>query len=246
MTNAHATAIIKQNTASYNAIAESFSMSRNRVWSDLSSFTREMAIRAGVKVLDAGCGNGRLVDLFEGMDVSYCGIDTSEKLLAYARERAKKRGVNAEFLKADVRELPYADNYFEYVFCIAVLHHLPSPAVRLKAMKEIARVLAPSGKLFMMNWNLWRLTIQGKSVWKYLFSKKCHGALKGRGLQDVMTLFGDENTPLYYYAFRLGDLLHLAKQAGLVVEQSFYIKQGKQAHWWSARNSMLMAKKRSC
>ncbi len=246
MTHAHATAITKQNTASYNAIAQSFDVSRNRIWNELVSFKGEMNIRAGVKVLDAGCGNGRLVDLFEADEVCYHGVDTSEKLLACARERAKKRGVSAKFQEADVCELPYTDNYFEYVFCVAVLHHLQSPALRLKAMREFARVLAPSGKLFMTNWNLWRLTVQGKSVWKYMFSKKRYGAFKRRGLQDVMTEFGDKNTPLYYYAFRLGDLRRLAKQAGFSLEKDMYVKQGSRAHWWNARNSMLTAKKRSC
>jgi SAM-dependent methyltransferase len=154
--------------------------------------------------------------------------------------------VSAEFQDADLCALPYPDDYFEYVFCVAVLHHLPTPALRLKAMQELARVLAPSGKLFMTNWNLWRLTMQGKSVWNYMFSQKRQGMLKGRGFQDVITFFGDENTPLYYHAFRVGDLRGLAKQAGLSVEKALYVKQGVPAHWWSAPNSMLTAKKRSC
>jgi SAM-dependent methyltransferase len=100
------------------------------------------------RILDAGCGNGRYLKAmrkFAGPDAEFCGCDLSEKMLERAARRFKDRA--PALLAADVTRLPYADNSFDAVVCGWVLEHLPDPAL---GVKELARVLRPSGKMLLM------------------------------------------------------------------------------------------------
>ena len=47
---------------------------------------------------------------------------------------------------ADCTNLPFNDNSFEYIICIAVIHHLSTYKRKLKALKEIQRLLKSDGK----------------------------------------------------------------------------------------------------
>lgn len=90
-------------------------------------------------VLDVGCNDGAMMTLLKNAkrcDVT--GVDISETALA----EAKKQGLNAIF--ADAEELPFPDKSFDVAILREVLVHIHEP---LKALKEIRRVLKPSGFL---------------------------------------------------------------------------------------------------
>jgi ubiquinone/menaquinone biosynthesis C-methylase UbiE len=142
--------LIEKTLSDYNSIAERFSNTRSFVWKDLE-FVRQLCSPQD-KILDLGCGNGRLLELFKGLDIDYVGVDGSEKLI----EIAKKKYLQAKFQKANVLNLPFKDNYFDKVFCIAVFHHIPSQELRIRFLKEIKRVLKPNGVLVLSVWSLWQ------------------------------------------------------------------------------------------
>lgn len=54
---------------------------------------------------------------------------------------------NVQWVKGDVRELPYPDGWFDRVFCVSVLEHIESD--RVGAVREMARVLRPGGVLLL-------------------------------------------------------------------------------------------------
>jgi SAM-dependent methyltransferase len=72
------------------------------------------------------------------------GIDPSLGAVRAARRVARQLGVEAEYLVADARYLPFADASFDAVFSYSVLQHLPREDVRAVAA-EVARVLRPGG-----------------------------------------------------------------------------------------------------
>jgi 2-polyprenyl-3-methyl-5-hydroxy-6-metoxy-1,4-benzoquinol methylase len=97
----------------------------------------QMIVRTGVeKVLDAGCGEGFLLDHLrqQGLDLDYTGSDLSSEAISWSRQN-----LIADFQAnvADVHRLPYADNSFPLVICLEVLEHLPDSSVGLR---ELARV----------------------------------------------------------------------------------------------------------
>ena len=230
MNQTQALKIIEQNKDSYNQIAQEFSQSRTRLWPEIYDFKKQMQIHGSPRVLDLGCGNGRLLELFKGTGIEYHGLDISRKLLGIAFGKAQELKIKAEFKTGDVLDLPYAENQFDYIFCLAVLNHIPSKELQIKALKEMRRVLLPAGALFMTNWNLWRLSINSKkNAWR-------HGLKK-----DIIPAFGKSKAPLYYRAFTIKELNNLCKQAGFTVKESYYVKDGKRARWYSANNIVTIA-----
>ncbi len=101
----------------------------------------------GQKVLEVGCGiavDGRYLSE-NGID--YQAVDLSIESLALAKEHFRQHELPRRFTNADATRLPFADNSFDLVFSIGVLHHVPDTKA---ACREVARVLKPAGNLRVM------------------------------------------------------------------------------------------------
>ena len=94
--------------------------------------------RKTIKILDLGCGNGRLFSMLKDKNVKYVGIDSSDELIKIAKDRYQ--GENLKFLVVEALMLPFPDNSFNKIFSVAVLHHLPSDDIRLESLKQQQRV----------------------------------------------------------------------------------------------------------
>jgi SAM-dependent methyltransferase len=93
-------------------------------------------LKPGDKILDIGCGKGyqlyELTQLMPGIEVY--GIDISEYAIQNGKEEIKHR------LKVcSATNLPFPDNYFDFVFSLNVLHNLPNYDL-VKALQEMERV----------------------------------------------------------------------------------------------------------
>jgi ubiquinone/menaquinone biosynthesis C-methylase UbiE len=105
----------------------------------------------GDRVLDVGTGPGYLALAASRLTESHgaaVGIDASAEMIARARERAAREGSSAEFRVASAEALPFEDGSFDVAVSRLVLHHLPTD-VRRSALTEIARVLAPGGRVLV-------------------------------------------------------------------------------------------------
>jgi len=92
-------------------------------------------------ILDVGCGDGLFGRVFFPEPVEV-GFDRSEKELA----TAARHGAYRELVQGDVAELPFADASFATVFSNGVLEHVDQLDA---ALRQIARVLRPGGRLIM-------------------------------------------------------------------------------------------------
>lgn len=97
----------------------------------------------GDRLLDVGCGTGAAVRAAAEVVERAVGVDLSPKMLAEARERASGLS-GVEFVEGDSENLPFGDGEFTAVLCTTSLHHYPRPE---KAAREMARVLAPGGRV---------------------------------------------------------------------------------------------------
>ena len=202
---------ISQNKKAYNAIAGKFSDTREFLWDDLKGLERYA--KDGDTVLDIGCGNGRLYQLFQDMQVHYTGIDQSSELIAIA----KKRFPDLRFIVSEMTDMAIQSNSADIIYAIASFHHLPTIELRVKALEEMKRLLKPQGKIVMLNWNL-------MSNW----ARKKYTSTNGN---DFFIPWKDGKGNIletrYYHSFLLEDLHDLAEAAGLEIIEQHYIKKGK-------------------
>jgi len=97
------------------------------------------------KVLEIGVGTGRNLKYYPA-GCSVTGIDNSKGMLEKAREKATNMK-NVTLLLMDAEHLEFPDNSFDYVVTTFVLCTIPDS---VKALKEMRRVLKPSGELIAL------------------------------------------------------------------------------------------------
>lgn len=107
-------------------------------------------VHPGEQVLDVGTGTGQLARALGarlGGSGKVLGVDLSEGMLAYGRERGRKLGLTphiVKFARGDAEQLEVADSSVDVCTSLFLLRHLPRPD---RAVAEMARVVRPGGRL---------------------------------------------------------------------------------------------------
>jgi tRNA (uracil-5-)-methyltransferase TRM9 len=194
-----------------------------------SIFTHELEELAGRwrggKLLNAGCGHGPDFVPFKERFELY-GIDISAKMLELAGKYAEKYQFHVNLAQADAREMPYEDGYFDYAIAVATFHHIEGGEKRLKALRELKRVLKPGGEAFITVWNRWQP--------RFWLRKK-----------DILVPWKIKEKMLYryYHLFSYGELETLIKKAGYQVVKSYAESRYKFPIKTFSRNVCVLAKK---
>ena len=106
------------------------------------------------RVLDIGTGTGRMIELFASPARRFVALDNSVEMLRLARAKlaglpdAASVQAHTEIVLGDFNLLPFEDASFDTVLFHQVLHYAPTPA---RAIAEAARVLAPDGRLLVVD-----------------------------------------------------------------------------------------------
>ena len=124
-------------------------------------------------------------------------------MLKFARKYSQKFNLTVDLSLADVSQLPYSDETFDWVISVATYHHVKGKEERQAALNELRRVVRPGGEAFITVWNHWqpRFWFKPQQVtvpWRQ----------RGKTLQR------------YYYLFSYSELEKLVKQAGFEVLKS--------------------------
>lgn len=229
MNKDEANQIIAYQREVYNTIASHFSNTRKFLWKDLQSFSS--FVEEGGTVVDLGCGNGRLYQVFDKKQVNYIGVDQSDNLIALA----KKRFPEARFLVKDMTATLLQEATADAVFSIAAFQHLPTKEIRLAGLKEMKRIAKPGSYIVMTNWNL-----------HSTFAKKKYASQGPDEHNDFYipwkNSFGKTLGVRYYHGFTMEELDELAKEAGLTMIEQRYIHKGEKSTREEGQNILTIMK----
>jgi ubiquinone/menaquinone biosynthesis C-methylase UbiE/DNA-binding transcriptional ArsR family regulator len=100
-------------------------------------------------LVDLGTGTGRILELFAPRADRALGFDLNTAMLNYARMKLERAGLShAQVRHGDLHDVPLSDGAADAVVLHQVLHFLDDPAA---AITEAARLLAPGGKLLVVD-----------------------------------------------------------------------------------------------
>ena len=220
MNSATAQRLLETNREFYNRFGDSFSATRQRLQPGVRTILD--SIQADDSVLDLGCGNGHFLHEISrrGHHAPLLGVDFSLPLLQNAESAP-----GVEFREADLTKLSIIGEQlsihglWSIVSMFATLHHIPSNEIRLEILQTVKKLLKPTGKFILSNW-------------QFLNSEKLTARIQPWnrvGLSDEDVDAGDYLLDWrsggeglrYAHHFSGTELFGLADQAGFKVEAEF-------------------------
>lgn len=125
----------------YDVLNRLFSFRLDQRWRKAT--IQALSLTSGDILLDLACGTGDLSELAARVAVQVIGVDFAGNMLA----GATRRGIQAKFVQADAARLPFPDGWASAVVSGFALRNFVSiPNV----LSEVARVLAPGGRLALL------------------------------------------------------------------------------------------------
>jgi SAM-dependent methyltransferase len=98
-------------------------------------------------ILDVGCGASARTSFFTRR---YWNRETIALDLSWRTLQRAQRRVDVPFVNANVLDLPFGDDSFDFVVCAGVIHHTPAPR---RALRDLKRVVRPDGGIFLSVYN---------------------------------------------------------------------------------------------
>lgn len=169
-----------------------------------------MEFKENEKILDAGCGDGAVIKLIldkilnkETKDLQIVAIDNSEEMMNEMKKNFSNYNNIIKILKADIRVLPFPNNFFDKTICFHVIEHF-SPNELIRILKELARVTRK--ELFLGFPNKYSLL----RMWE-IFSQQ-----KIKGIIDKISSFIRINQPLIIESPKYSYGLHVFYSTGYI------------------------------
>lgn len=120
---------------------------------EMKSYAREAAkyIHGGCSVLEIAPGPGYLaIELAKLGNYKIVGLDISRDFVQIASRNAKEANVEVEFRQGSAADIPFANDSFDFIICIAAFKNFKEP---LAALNEIHRVLKPRSTALIVDMN---------------------------------------------------------------------------------------------
>ncbi|HUP70235.1 MAG TPA: methyltransferase domain-containing protein [Acidimicrobiales bacterium] len=147
-----------------------------------------LALRPTHRVLELGCGTGRITRAMAGRCAELVAVDFSMQALRQLHHHLGDRQ-EVHLVRADVNKLPFGcERPFDRIVSSQVLEHLPSPALRHAVFASCRRLLAPEGRLVLTTYNHSR-------------QKRSSGVAKE----------GRHESGVYYFCYGAGELANVLR-----------------------------------
>jgi SAM-dependent methyltransferase len=108
-----------------------------------------LAPEEGDRLLDLATGTGAIAERAAAAGATVTGLDLAPDLIATAKERAKERGLEIDYVVGDAERMEFADASFDKVSSTCGIMFTPDHEA---SAHELARVTAPAGRIALANW----------------------------------------------------------------------------------------------
>ncbi len=169
----------------------------------LHQWVDEYSLPVNSRVLEAGCATGALCAYLAYKGLTPTGVDFSQAMVS----RAQKKYKNIAFFKADVLDMPFADNMFDAVLATSLVNIVDDKG---KAIRELTRVCQHAGRISILVPNsqfgceqfdvLWNQV--GDAGFSSAVLKVWHKRAPKMSKQELIVLFSDaglEHIRVQYY-----------------------------------------------
>jgi SAM-dependent methyltransferase len=190
----------------YEKIAKRFSETRSGYyWNEITDYIKSLPAHS--LIADAGCGNGRYMNLNSkfGLHHQFIGFDFCDE----STKICNKRGF--DICVGDTRTIPYRSNVFDSTISIAVIHHLDSDIKRINACKEISRITKKGGTVFIQVW--------ASDVKK---TKKFIPINDNNDYYVTWYIDKDTRVKRYYHLFERDEFVNIVTQSGITILKCIY------------------------
>lgn len=183
------------------------------------------------RLIDLGCGTGRLLVPFAQRGFAVTGVDLADEMLRVAGERAAAAGVSVELRKANLVELDdFPEASFDWVACLfSTLGMVSGAAQRRRVLENVYRLLRPGGRFVLHVHNRW-FNFWDPQGRKWL-------------LRDLLGGSGDVRMPahqgvagLTLHVFTRGETVRLLRECGFAVREVLPLGLGPGCRlplpWW--------------
>ncbi len=185
----------------FDAIDERFVYGSRLFATETEPFDKMIPFAAltGARVLEIGCGMGLHTELMARSGAKVTALDLSDTSVQATSRRLELKGLSADVMQGDAENLPFGAGDFDFVWSWGVIHHSSRTA---KIVREIARVLTPTGECRVMVYN--RLGAAAKIAFfrDYLFK----GGFLHRSFEETLYRSTDGFSARFYIPEHFEDL----------------------------------------
>lgn len=205
----------------YQQFANSFVKSRTASEPGLERIIS--SITKGNRVLDLGCGHGRIAALIPEETI-YTGMDFSFEMLSEAKRTIHPSNITSTFVLGNLTDTRWPTSVthtrYDWIFLRAVLQHIPSYLLRSQIVKQAAALLSVNGILIMANWQFLRVKRLQKRILPW---HKVGIDIKDVEPGDYLLDWQREGYGIrYVHLVDEEETKLLAQDAGLVLNSGFY------------------------
>lgn len=116
-----------------------------QIWLDI--LKRNVPCHRQLKILDVGCGTGFLSLLLSELGHTVYGLDFSPRMIAVARDKARRNNLPITFSQGDAEVPPFPAGRFDFIICRHLIWTLPHPD---QALKNWQKLLSPGGGVILI------------------------------------------------------------------------------------------------
>jgi ubiquinone/menaquinone biosynthesis C-methylase UbiE len=185
---------------------------------------KELKLRKGAKIFDLACGHGRHTIELAKRGYLMTGQDINASFLKHAKQSAKKAGVEVNWIKSDVRQIPFENEFDIVLNLFTSFGYLESDEEDQKVLYQVAKVLHSNGSFVLDVVNRERIVrIYSRKDWldsadgTMIITERSFDLIRGRNQEKRIRIYKDGKRQVSSMAIRmytLPELISMCEKAG--------------------------------